>query len=166
MAPLTVRTVSELPTSTVDGDKLVIAGAKGTVVAATTENKTEFEMPPPGAKFVTVMSEVAGVSNSGARSSIKSCVIEEKIVVRSTPFTCALDEVINPVPKILMVKPEFPSVTELGVIEDIKGVGFAGTDVTENVWVLDVPPPTVSCTATKILEDAAAISLAVIDAVT
>ena len=79
--PFTVRVKPELPAEVEVGEREVVVGTGFVIVKV-----SEFEVPPPGAPFVTVTEAVPPIVRSASTISAVSVVLEMKCVVRLKPF--------------------------------------------------------------------------------
>ena len=82
--PLIVRVKAAEPTATLAGCKVVIAGTG--LFAAVIVKVTAFEVPPPGAGFVTETAGVPVAATSAASIAAVSFVALTKVVTRATPL--------------------------------------------------------------------------------
>jgi hypothetical protein len=73
-----------------------------------------FEVPPPGAGFVTVTEAVPALVISEAEIAAVICKLLMKVVVRGLPFQFAVELETNPVPLIVRVNPALPGAALVG----------------------------------------------------
>jgi hypothetical protein len=121
------------------------------------------EVPPPGAGFDTVTDAVPAEAMSAAVICAVSCVLLPNVVARWLPFHCTTDELMKFVPVSVSVKAAPPAVALDGEIELSVGLGFGAVMV--NVLAVDAPPPGVGLNTVTGTVPAAAMSAAVIWAV-
>jgi hypothetical protein len=130
--PMIVRVCAPAPTRTELGEREVMAGTGFPTVKVTT-----FDVPPPGAGFVTETGNVPAVATSVLVREIVSWVLLTKVVVRLEPLKLTDEVLKKPVPLIVSVCAPAPTRTELGKREVMAGTGLP----TEKVTTFDVPPP-------------------------
>lgn len=118
---------------------LVIAGVAAIV------NVCEFDVPPPGPGFTTVMDAVPAVATFAAGTIAVSCVEETNVVVRAEPFQLTAEVETNWVPFTVNVKPPLPALTHVGLIEAVVGTGLLIVNVSV---ALPVPPELVALIVT------------------
>src|SRR5206468_3255993 len=119
------------------------------------------EVPPPGVGVMTVTEAVPAVAMSAAGIAAVSCVALTKVVVRAAPFHCTVLPVTKPVPVAVSVKAAPPAVAVAGDTDVSVGAGL----FTESGCAAEVPPPGVGVTAVTLAVPTAAMSAAVIAAV-
>src|ERR1700676_1442134 len=83
-------------------------------VGVVTSKKTEFEMPPPGAGFDTVMKIVPGVTMSDAKIVAVTLVLLTPVVARGLPFHFTTSPLPNPAPFTVSVNPGPPGAVAAG----------------------------------------------------
>jgi len=109
---------------------------------AVTVNVWLFEVPPPGAGFVTVTGNVPVAATSIAGIMARSVVLEMKVVVAASPLKFTTEPEMKFAPFTVSVKSALPAGIEVGVIETVVGRGFGVTTAaTVKVWLFEVPPP-------------------------
>ena len=101
---------------------------------------TAFDMPPPGAGFVTVIAGVPAVATSVAKIAAVNCVALMNVVTRALPAKFTTDVFTKFVPVTVNVNAAEPAVTPVGESEVIVGTGFDPA-VTLKFIELEVPPP-------------------------
>jgi hypothetical protein len=165
---------AELPAVTVC--EVVVALTLKSVIV----NVNEFDVPPPGVGFTTVIAAVPELAMSAAVIAAVNEVALTNVVVRALPFHCAVDPLMKFVPVNVSVNAAPPAPVSVGEIAVSVGTGFAALIV--NVSAFDVvpdgnpcgrmlvgfaPPPrfTVGVKTCTEAEPAVAISAAVIAAV-
>jgi hypothetical protein len=99
---------------------------------------SEFEVPPPGVGFTTVIAAVPELPMSAAVIAAVNCVALTNVVVRALPFQFATDELMKLVPFRVSVNAAPPAPIVVGAIDVSVGTGFAALIV--NVSVFDVVP--------------------------
>ena len=127
-------------------------------------NSSSLDIPPPGAVLKTVKLALPGVAMSAAVIAACSCVLETKVVVRSTPFQRTVETPLTKlVPLTVSVKAGPPAVVDAGfkLLSVATGLG-AGSIV--KVRALDSPPPGALLKTVTLAVPAEAISAAVIAA--
>jgi hypothetical protein len=92
-------------------------------------NVTGFDVPPPGAGFLTVTGGAPAVATFAAGTIAVSCVEETNVVVSPEPFQLTTELEIKLVPFTVKVNCGDPARHELGLIEVIVGTGFAANTV-------------------------------------
>jgi len=144
----------ELPASVEVGEIAINAGTGfcGVVIV----NVCAFEVPPPGAPFVTVTAAVPVAFTSAARIVAVSVVLEIKVVERAEPFQFTAEPEMKFVPFTVSVKSELPAGVEVGEREVVVGAGFVIVKVSE----FEVPPPGAGVTTSTEAVPAVAISIA------
>ena len=100
-------------------------------------NVCAFEVPPPGAGFVTVTGTVPVAATSIAGIMARSVVLEMKVVVAVSPLKFTTELEMKFVPFTVSVKSELPAGVEVGLIDEVVDTGF----MTVKVCEFDVPPP-------------------------
>src|SRR6266850_1621815 len=165
--PLTVSVKATPPTVALVGTSPVIVG-----MGLLTGNVSAAEAPPPGVGVNTVTCGVAAVAMSAAVIAAVSWVALTKVVVRAAPFHCTPEPLMNPVPFTVRVKSAPPKSVLDGDSEEIVGTALLIADVSvgaglfsENACAAVVPPPGVGVTTVTLAVPAAAMSAAVIAAV-
>jgi hypothetical protein len=133
--PITVRVKAGPPAAVDAGSRRVIAG---TGFAATIENVTAFDVPPPGAGLTTVTLAVLIAAMSLAGIAAVTWVSLTKLVVRSAPFQRTTEFETKPVPFTMRVKAGPPTPVKFGLSVVIVGTGFPLVIV--NVTAFEVPP--------------------------
>lgn len=124
--------------------------------AELTVKLTEFEVPPPGAAFVTVTGNEPVDATSLARIDAVTSVELTKVVVLGLllNFTAELDT--KPVPFTVSVSAPLPAVTPFGLSELIVGAGL----LTVKVCAPVVPPPGAGLVTVTLIGPAVATSAA------
>jgi len=122
----------------VAGCNVVIAGTG--LFAAVMVKVTAFEVPPPGAGFVTVTVGVPAAATSLAGMAAVSLVALTKVVARGVPLKFTTDVVMKFEPFTVRVNAPEPAVAVAGCRVVIAGTGLLAA-VTVKVTTLDVPPP-------------------------
>jgi hypothetical protein len=130
--PLMVRVCAPEPTATEVGEREVIVGT-----GFPTVKFTAFDVPPPGAGFVTVTGKVPPVATSVLVRETVSSVLLTKVGVRLEPLKLTVEVFTKPVPLMVRVCAPEPTATEVGEREVMVGTGFPTVKFT----ALDVPPP-------------------------
>ena len=123
--PLTVSVNAAPPAVAAFGFKLVMEGEGLLIVKV-----NPFDVPPPGAGFVTVTVALPAVVRSPAGIVAVNCVALIKLVVRPLPFqnTCDVGTKFDPL--TVSVKPLVPDVAEFGLRLVKAGTGFGCCTVT------------------------------------
>lgn len=124
-------------------------------------NGTAFEVPPPGDGFVTVTAAVVGAAMSVLVMLAVNLVAETYLVVRFEPFHLTRDVVTNPLPSTVKVNAGPFALAEAGLRVAMAGNGL----LTVNVLEVDVPPPGVGLRTLTEAVPLAAMSDAVMTAV-
>jgi hypothetical protein len=86
------------------------------VTGVVTENKTAFDMPPPGLGFVTVTAARFIVAISVARMAAVTWLVLTNVVVRVCPFHLTVAPLTNPAPFTVSVNPGPPGATAAGTV--------------------------------------------------
>lgn len=73
-----------------------------------------FDVPPPGAGFVTVTKAVLGMDIKEAGTVAVSCEAVTTFVARGVPFQFTTDPEAKPVPLTVSVKPAEPGAAVIG----------------------------------------------------
>jgi hypothetical protein len=120
------------PAFLLDGEMLVVVGA-----GLFTVRVCAFDVPPPGAGFVTVMLKVPAVVRSVAGMDAVTCVALTKVVVREEPSKLTTEAVTKLVPFTVSVNPASPTFLLVGKILVVVGTGL----FTVNVCAFEMPPP-------------------------
>jgi hypothetical protein len=107
-------------------------------------NVSEFDVPPPGVGFTTVIAAVPELAMSAAVIAAVNCVALTNVVVRALPLNCAVDPLIKFVPVNVIVNAAPPAPVDVGEIAVSVGTGFAALIV--NVSVFEVVPGGSPCT--------------------
>jgi hypothetical protein len=84
----------------------------------------EFDVPPPGVGFTTVIAAVPELAMSAAVIAAVNCVALTNVVVRALPFHCAVDPLMKLVPVNVIVNAAPPAPVDVGEIEVSVGTGF------------------------------------------
>jgi hypothetical protein len=134
----------------------------GKVPAAVTKKLTLPDVPPPGAGLDTVTVALPTVAMSAAVMVAVSCVLLTNAVARALPFQFTTDDDTKPEPVTVNAKPAPPAVAVPGESEVRAGVGLL---VIVKVSAFDVPPPGGGLTTVTEALPTAAMSAAVIAAV-
>jgi hypothetical protein len=156
--PVAVSVNPAPPATALLGDSALSVGARLLIV-----NVWALEVPPPGAGLNTVTDAVPAEAMSAAVICAVSCVLLPNVVARALPFHCTIDELMKFVPVSARVKAAPPAVALGGEIELSVGLGFGALIV--NVCAVDAPPPGVGLNTVTGTVPAAAMSAAVICAV-
>ena len=101
-------------------------------------NVSEFDVPPPGVGFTTVIAAVPELAMSAAVIAAVNEVALTNVVVRGLPFHCAVDPFMKLVPVSVSVNAAPPAPVNVGEIEVSVGTGFGAVIV--NVSAFDVVP--------------------------
>ena len=109
-------------------------------------NVSEFEVPPPGVGFKTVIAAVPELAMSAAVIVAVNCVALTNVVTRALPFHCAVDPLMKFVPVSVIVNAAPPAPVEVGEIAVSVGTGFAALIV--KVSAFDVVPSGNPCERT------------------
>jgi hypothetical protein len=138
LAPFTVNVNAAEFATILFGESVVTVGTG--FGAALILKFTEFEVPPPGVGFVTVIAGVPTLVTSVDKIAAVNCVAFTKVVVLGLPpkFTTELETKFVPF-TVSESAPE-PTVTPVGEIEVTVGTGFVAA-VTVKFTVFDEPPP-------------------------
>ena len=123
MEPVIVRVKAGPPADAVVGATLEIVGVSGAV----TVNVTALDGALPGFRTVT-LAEVAAATLA-ARTWAVSWVVLKKLVASGDPFHCTLAPETKPLPVTVRLKAGLPAGAELGLREEIAGVGAAIVNV-------------------------------------
>jgi hypothetical protein len=106
-----------------------------------TVKATEFDVPPPGAGFVTVTPGVLpGVATSPARINAVTCVALTNVVARAAPPKFTVDVLTKLVPFTVNVNPADPATILFGESVVTVGTGFGAAAMLKLI-AFDVPPP-------------------------
>jgi hypothetical protein len=136
LVPFTVSVNAPVPALVVVGDIDVIFGN-----GLFTVNVTEFDVPPPGAGFVTVTPGVLpGVATSPARITAVNCVALTNVVARAAPPKFTVDVLTKLVPFTVNVNPAEPATILFGESVVTVGTGFGAAAILKLI-AFDVPPP-------------------------
>jgi 3D (Asp-Asp-Asp) domain-containing protein len=135
LVPLTVRVNATEPAETPVGDNVVIVGTG--LFAAVTLKLTEFDVPPPGAGFVTVIGGVPTVVTSAAKIAAVTCVAFTKVVTLALPLKFTVEVETKLAPFTVNVNAPEPAATLVG--ESVVTVGT--TLFTVNATEFEIPPP-------------------------
>jgi hypothetical protein len=133
--PFTVSVKSGEPAIIEVGFSEIVVGIGFMTVV--TVNAWLFEVPPPGAGFVTVTGTVPVAATSIAGIMARSVVLEMKVVVAASPLKFTTEPEMKFAPFTVSVKSELPAGVEVGLIDEVVGIGF----ITVKVFGFDVPPP-------------------------
>jgi hypothetical protein len=155
LLPVTVSMKLALPVTAELGLNSVIFGG-GTLIA----KFTAFDVPPPGAGFVTVTVAVLTVAMSAADMAACKLVFETNVVARALPFHCTVEEAMKFVPVTVNTKPASPAKAALGPSDTPVGVGL----LIVKVSAPEVPPPGAGVKTVTIAVPLAVTSAAVIAA--
>ena len=109
---------AELPAVTVC--EVVVAFTLKSVIV----NVNEFDVPPPGVGFKTVIAAVPELAISAAVIAAVNCVALTNVVVRALPFHCAVDPLMKFVPVNVIVNAAPPAPVNVGEIAVSVGTGF------------------------------------------
>jgi hypothetical protein len=121
-----VRVCAPEPTATEVGEREVIAGT-----GFPTEKFTAFDVPPPGAGFVTVTGYVPPVATSALARASVSWVLLTKVGMRLEPLKLTVEALVKPVPVTLRVVSKEPTRTSVGETEDKLGAGYVNNTIAE-----------------------------------
>lgn len=128
------------PAVTVFGAKEVIVGTG--LFAAEILKLMEFDVPPPGAGFVTETVGVPTAATSAAEIAAVSCVALPKVVVRAVPLKFTVAPLTKFAPVIVKVNAPEPAVAPVGESAEIDGTGLpVPVPVIVNVMPFDGEPP-------------------------
>ena len=155
--PFTVSVKAGPPAAARFGLIVVIAGIG---FAAVIVKVTEFEFPPTGGGFDTLMTALPGAAMSLAGIVAVSNVALVDVVGRSAPFQRTTEADIKPVPVIVSMSVPLPAVAEPGLMLLMVGTGL----LTEKFTALEVPPPGPGLKTETLAVPPVARSLAGIDA--
>ena len=108
-------------------------------------NVCEFDVPPPGPGFTTVIDAVPALAMREVGTAAVSCVEETNVVVREAPFQRTVEVETNLVPFTVRVKPVLPAATQFGLIEVVVGTGLL---IVKVKVALPVPPALVALMVT------------------
>src|ERR1700723_3481173 len=100
---------------------------------------SEFEVPPPGVGFTTVICAVPAAAMSAAVIAAVSCVSLTSVVERALPFQFTVEVDMKLAPFTVNVKAAPPAFALVGAIEEREGTGFCGGLPPPPVGL--VPPP-------------------------
>jgi hypothetical protein len=121
-----VRVCAPEPTAAEAGEREVIAG-----MGFPTEKFTAFDVPPPGAGFVTVTGYVPPVATSALARASVSWVLLTKVGMRLEPLKLTVEALVKPVPVTLRVVSKEPTRTSVGETEDKLGAGYVNNTIAE-----------------------------------
>jgi hypothetical protein len=138
LVPFTVNVNAPEPTIALVVESEVTVGTG--FGAALILKDTEFDVPPPGVGFVTVIAGVPTLVTSVERIEAVNCVALTKDVVRGLPPKFTTDALTKLVPFTVNVSAPELTTTPVGDSDVIVGTGFAGA-VTLKFSEFDVPPP-------------------------
>lgn len=133
--PFTTSVNPAEPAAIVLGDNDVIVGAG--FVAAVTVNVAAADVPPPGARFVTVTAGVPAVATSTGKIVAVNCVEFTNVVTATSPLNVTRDPFTKLVPFTVNVNDAEPAAIVLGNNDEIVGTGLFIWNGTPD----DVPPP-------------------------
>lgn len=122
LEPLTVSVNAADPAAMVEGCSVVIAGTG--LLAAVMVNVTAFDVPPPGAGFVTVTAGVPLLVTSLAGIAAVSCVELTNVVVLAFPLKFTVDPFIKLEPFTVSVNAPDPAATLAGCSVVTAGTGL------------------------------------------
>jgi hypothetical protein len=157
LVPFIVSVKVASPTFLLVGKILVVVGT-----GLFTVNVCAFEMPPPGAGFVTVILNVPAVVRSLAGIVAVNLMLLTNVVVRADPAKLTTDAETKFVPFTVSVRVAAPAVALTGEMLVVVGTGL----FTVKVCAFDVPPPGAGLVTVMLNVPAVATSVAGIDAVT
>jgi hypothetical protein len=130
--PLTVRVKAEPPVAALFGEMEVIDGTR----LPTVVKLTVFEVPPPGAGFVTVTATIPAAAMAAAGIDAVNCVELTKLAAYDVPPKLTAAAETKFVPLTVSVKPAaLPATALVGEIAVIVGTGLPPPPVEA------VPPP-------------------------
>jgi len=138
--PLTVSVNAPDPAVALAGCRVVMAGV-GLFAAALIVNVSAFDVPPPGAGFVTVTAGVPALATSPARIDAVTFVALTKVVVRALPLKLTTAPLTKLDPLTVSVSAPEPAVALAGCSVLIAGTGLFAAALMVNVSAFDVPPP-------------------------
>jgi hypothetical protein len=118
--PTTVSTAPPLLVVTVAGETPVIWGTGLSIV-----NVAEGDVPPPGAKFITVICAISPRARSAAFNATCNCVELTNVVGRLLWFHCAVEVATKPMPVMPSEIPVVPARMLLCESEAIVGSGLS-----------------------------------------
>jgi hypothetical protein len=133
--PFTVSVNAPEPAAAFAGEILLSVGTG--FAAAVTVNVAAADVPPPGARFVTVTEGVPAVATSIGRIVAVSCVEFTNVVTATSPLNVTRDPFTKFVPFTVNVNDAEPAAIVFGDNELIVGTGL----FIWNVRADDVPPP-------------------------
>src|SRR6266850_3991819 len=119
------------------------------------------DVPPPGAAVVTVTFAMAAASRSVAGIAAVSWVALANVVVRVAPFHCTVLPLTKPVPVTVSVN----AAPLISALLGLRPVSVGAGLFTVNVCAAEVPPPGAGVRTVRLAVPAAAMSAAVIAAV-
>jgi hypothetical protein len=131
---------AEPPVAALFGEMEVIDGTG----LPTVVKFTVFEVPPPGAGFVTVTATIPAAAMAAAGMVAVNCVELTNVVVRAIPAKLTTETETKFVPLTVSVKPDaLPATALVGEIVAIVGVGFDPLDGGGccSVWLVLPPHP-------------------------
>src|SRR5207249_4387086 len=132
---------------------------------AATSKVTALDVPPPGPGLKTVTPAGPGCAMSARPICAVNCVLLTKAVGRLLPFHLTCEPAMKFDPLMVSVNAGPPAGAEEGMSVAIEGTGFWPDAVILNGSAFDVPPPGVGLTTVRLAEPEAAISAALIWAV-
>src|SRR5450755_2546094 len=127
-----VKVCAAAPAVADEGESVVMVGT-----GLLTTKFTVLETPPPGAGFVTTTGLLPAVDWSAALKGIVNCVALTKVGVCATALKVTVEAALKPVPLIVRVCAEAPTIADAGASVVIVGAAF----VIVKLIVLDAPPP-------------------------
>src|SRR5437762_293802 len=154
--PVSVSVNPAPPTAALEGDSAVSVGPP-----ALTGKVTAADVPPPGPGVVTVTFTMAAASRSVDGIAAVSWVALTNVVVRAAPFHCTVLPLTKPVPVTVSVNAALLISALLGLRPVSVGAGL----FTVSVCAAEVPPPGAGVRTVTLAVPAAAMSAAVIAAV-
>lgn len=131
--PFTSTLVAPAPAVTVAGLTEAITGA-----GLFTENCVAADAPPPGEGLTTVTLATEPSARLLAGTVALTLLADVYVVASATPFHCATELEMKPVPEMARTVSFAPAVNEPGDIEEIAGTGF---DVGDGVGDGEDPDP-------------------------
>ncbi len=157
LVPFTVSVNAAPPLAALVGERVVMVGT-----GLFTVNVEFPDVPPPGVGLVTVTLNVPAVAISAAAMDAVTCVALTSVVVFAVPLNFTTDEALKFVPLTVSVNAAPPANPLAGESVVIVGTGL----FTVNCELPDMPPPGAGLVTVTLKVPAAAISAAVMDAVT
>jgi hypothetical protein len=160
LVPVSVS-VNAAPPAPVNAGEIEVSVGGG-LLAALILKFTEFDVPPPGVGFVTVIAGARALVTSVAKIAAVNCVALTNVVVLGLPAKFTTDVFKKFVPVTVKVRAPLPAVTPVGESEVMVGAGFVPPVMLKFVE-LEVPPPgtgfvTVICAVPIVITSGAKIA--------